>query len=111
MFWIITTVYLNTIFRRPPMWTQPFFLEPMISYLPPEGVVWDVGCGSGRDLRWLKQRGFRVVGLERSPGLARRAAAHAGCRVIQEDFGAFDFFRRRHGRRTPGGCFCSCVLE
>jgi len=30
----------------------------------------ELGCGSGRDLLWLKNRGFHVIGFERSPGLA-----------------------------------------
>ena len=67
------------------------FLEPVVKHLPPRGEVWDVGCGSGRDLLWLKQRGFNAVGLERSWGLARLAAAHSGCQVIQGDFNTFDF--------------------
>ncbi len=67
------------------------FLDPVVKYLPPGGEVWDVGCGSGRDLLWLKQRGFKAVGLERSQGLARLAAAHSGCQVIQGDFNTFDF--------------------
>jgi SAM-dependent methyltransferase len=69
------------------------FLEPVVKYLPPGGEVWDVGCGSGRDLLWLKQRGFKAVGLERSRGLARLAAEHSGCQVIQGDFNTFDFSR------------------
>ncbi|MFK5952884.1 MAG: methyltransferase domain-containing protein, partial [Desulfobacterium sp.] len=69
------------------------FLEPVVKYLPPRGEVWDVGCGSGRDLLWLKQRGFKAVGLERSRGLARLAAAHSGCQVIQGDFNTFEFFQ------------------
>ena len=69
------------------------FLEPVVKYLPPGGEVWDVGCGSGRDLLWLKLRGFKAVGLERSQGLARLAAKHSGCQVIQGDFNTFDFSR------------------
>lgn len=69
------------------------FLDPVVKHIPPGGEVWDVGCGSGRDLLWLKQRGFKAVGLDRSRGLARLAAAHSGCQVIQGDFNTFDFSR------------------
>jgi len=69
------------------------FLDPVVKHLPLRGEVWDVGCGSGRDLLWLKQRGFNAVGLERSQGLVRLAAAHSGCQVIQGDFNTFDFSR------------------
>jgi len=49
------------------------FLEPLARRLPPEAFILDVGCGSGRDLVWMKKRGFEVIGFERSPGLAELA--------------------------------------
>lgn len=67
------------------------FLTPLADRLPADSLVLDVGCGSGRDLLWMKSRGFQVMGLERSPGLAEIARRHAGCRVIQADFEQFDF--------------------
>jgi SAM-dependent methyltransferase len=42
---------------------------------PGSGPVIDVGCGEGRAGRELRQLGFRVVGVERSPTLAGAAAA------------------------------------
>ena len=67
------------------------FLSPLAKLLPPHASVLDIGCGSGRDLHWLKQRGFEVTGLERSPGLARYARESACCPIIEEDFNSFDF--------------------
>jgi len=71
------------------------FLEPLTRHVPvpaPNPVlVLDVGCGSGRDMLWLKQRGYDVLGLERSPGLAELARKHTGCEVLCEDFDVFDF--------------------
>jgi len=67
------------------------FLEPLTRRVPAPALVLDVGCGSGRDLLWLKQRGYDVLGLERSPGLAELARAHAGCEVLCEDCDVFDF--------------------
>ncbi len=67
------------------------FLTPLADRLPDGSLVLDVGCGSGRDLCWMKSKGFRVLGLERSPGLAEIARRHAECRVIQADFEQFDF--------------------
>ena len=45
----------------------------------------------GRDLLWLKRRGYQVTGLERAPELAAMAERAAGCRIIQADFETFDF--------------------
>ena len=51
----------------------------------------DVGCGSGRDLLWMKKRGFEVIGFERSSELAELAGENVGCEVIEGDFETYDF--------------------
>ncbi len=77
------------------------FLEPLTQRLAPGATILDVGCGSGRDLRWFRERGFRPTGLERSPSLAALARAHSGCPVIEADFETHDF---------PGLSFDALVL-
>jgi SAM-dependent methyltransferase len=67
------------------------FLEPLARRLPTEAFILDVGCGSGRDLRWMKKQGFDVIGFERSPELAELARENAGCEVIEGDFETYDF--------------------
>jgi len=67
------------------------FLGPFVAHLSSGDRVLDVGCGSGRDLLWLKRQGMRVTGFEGSPGLAGLARKHAGCPVIEGDFTTFDF--------------------
>jgi len=67
------------------------FLAPLAQRLPAEAFVLDVGCGSGRDLLWMKKRGFDVIGFERSPGLAELARESIGCEVIEGDFETYDF--------------------
>jgi SAM-dependent methyltransferase len=67
------------------------FLAPLAQRLPREAFILDVGCGSGRDLLWMKKRGFDVIGFERSPGLAELARENADCEVIEGDFETYDF--------------------
>ena len=67
------------------------FLEPLARRLPAEAFILDVGCGSGRDLLWMKNKGFEVIGFERSPELAELARENAGCEVIEGDFETYDF--------------------
>jgi cyclopropane fatty-acyl-phospholipid synthase-like methyltransferase len=67
------------------------FLTPFAEKLKPGSTVLDIGCGSGRDLLWLKKRGFNVIGFERSHGLASLAGKNAGCEVIEGDFETYDF--------------------
>jgi SAM-dependent methyltransferase len=67
------------------------FLSSFIERLKPGAHVLDIGCGSGRDLLWLSQKGFRATGFEASPGLAALARKNANCTVIEGDFESFDF--------------------
>ena len=67
------------------------FLDPVAGVLPENAVLLDVGCGSGRDLKWLKARGFTVCGFEKSKGLAKLARENSGCKVIEGDFEIFNF--------------------
>ncbi len=76
--------------RTMPIDPTPF-LKPFADRLPAGATVLDVGCGSGRDMLWLKNRGFSLTGLDRSPGLAGLARAHTGCPVLVGDFRTFDF--------------------
>ena len=67
------------------------FLAPLARRLPAEVFIMDVGCGSGRDLLWMKKRGFEVIGFERSSELAELAGENVGCEVIEGDFETYDF--------------------
>jgi len=69
------------------------FLTPIAIKLKPGATILDIGCGSGRDLLWFKNRGFEVVGFERSPGLAGLVRKNVGCEVIEGDFETYDFSR------------------
>lgn len=50
-------------------------------YVRPEGHIVDVGCGSGRDLRYFQQQGFRVEGIDASEELCRLAREYTGANV------------------------------
>jgi SAM-dependent methyltransferase len=67
------------------------FLFPLVQRLSPGDKILDIGCGSGRDLVWLKNRGFSAVGFERSSRLADLARKHSRCFVIEGDFEHYDF--------------------
>ena len=67
------------------------FLAPLARRLPAGAKVLDVGCGSGRDLLWMKNKGFDVIGFERSSGLAEIAWGNAECEIIEGDFETYDF--------------------
>lgn len=67
------------------------FLGPLLKYLPEKAVIFDIGCGSGRDMAWFKSKGFLAFGLEKSSGMAKLAREKSGCTVIEGDFLSHDF--------------------
>ena len=83
------------------------FLAPLVRHLKPGAGILDVGCGSGRDLKWLKARGFEVTGFERSKGLASLARANASCTVIEGDFESYDF----SGMRMDALVLCGALVH
>jgi len=67
------------------------FLLPLTKHLSPGAWILDVGCGSGRDMLWLKNYGFSVMGFERAPALAELARKSSCCHVTEGDFTTYDF--------------------
>jgi len=56
-----------------------------------KGRVLDIGCGPGRHLLWLQERGVEAVGIDFSPGTVEVARSR-GCReVYVMDVAALDF--------------------
>lgn len=56
----------------------PWFAERLKSYAGPE-KLWalDVGCGSGRDARWMADAGFEVIGIDGSAAMIDHATRNS----------------------------------
>lgn len=61
-------------------------LEEFIRYLPLKGRVLDLGCGSGRDSKYLLQHGFSVDAMDGSDELCQAATNFTGIQVKKMDF-------------------------
>jgi SAM-dependent methyltransferase len=48
-------------------------LNRFIENLPTGASILDIGCGSGRDAKWLKERGFKVYAIDGSHEMVRLA--------------------------------------
>ena len=74
--------------------TLPFRLDTLwntfSSIVSPGAYVLDLGCGSGRDLKELALRGFRVIGLEYSEPLAKIAQEYSRQKVLVGEMRVFD---------------------
>ncbi|MFO7877020.1 MAG: methyltransferase domain-containing protein [Desulfovermiculus sp.] len=69
------------------------FLLPLVRHLSPGARILDVGCGAGRDMLWMENRGFSCVGLDSSPALTELAWRHTGLIVFEADFETFNFHK------------------
>ena len=67
------------------------FLTPLAKRLAPGATILDVGCGSGRDLRWLADHGFKPTGFEQAPKLAKMAKTFCQQNIIEGNFSSYDF--------------------
>jgi SAM-dependent methyltransferase len=52
----------------------------------PPFTLLDFGCGPGRDLKTLADRGHHAIGLDGTERFAAMARIHSGCEVWQQDF-------------------------
>ena len=79
LFWNIQSLTWDDLLQRPRHRER---LEAVLRTMSAEGKpgdqVLDVGCGTGTYSVGLARRGFRVVGLDLSPAMLRRAASKAG---------------------------------
>jgi 2-polyprenyl-3-methyl-5-hydroxy-6-metoxy-1,4-benzoquinol methylase len=64
---------------------------------PPGGFILDAGCGSGRDARAFREKGFSVYAFDACPELAALAAAHADIPVEVRTFADVDEEQRYDG--------------
>jgi len=53
---------------------------------PPPWTILDLGCGPGRDLTRIRDRGHIAIGLEGAARFVAMARAYSGCEVWQQDF-------------------------
>ncbi len=71
--------------------------EKFLSYIPEGGTIIDAGCGSGRDVRYFRSLGYKVIAFDYSIKMVELASAHGGIRVMHTDFLGFDTKEKAHG--------------
>ncbi|RMF55463.1 class I SAM-dependent methyltransferase [Candidatus Woesearchaeota archaeon] len=64
--------YANHTFEIIPQYN----LYQFINFLKGRNVL-DVGCGSGRDIKYLVEEGFNVIGIDASENMVRQAKKNA----------------------------------
>jgi SAM-dependent methyltransferase len=86
-------------------------VENLSPWIPGGGRILDIGCGPGRHMIALAERGYRVVGLDRSAVLLEEAARSQAGRLIRGDMRQLPFepgaFRAALSMFTTFGYFGS----
>lgn len=59
--------------------------ERFLMYLKPGASIIDIGCGSGRDLKYFKEHGYYAEGLDASENLCELANQYSDCKVTCAD--------------------------
>jgi ubiquinone/menaquinone biosynthesis C-methylase UbiE len=57
----------------------------MVRHVGPGGRVIDIGCGSGRDIRWFETHGVQVIGVDLSPRMLAQASVVTAGDLLQMD--------------------------
>ncbi len=60
--------------------------ERFLKYVPEGGKILDFGCGSGRDVKAFRERGYVAEGADRSEELCKLASEYTGVKIKQMDF-------------------------
>lgn len=66
------------------------FYATFCQHLSPGSTILDIGCGSGRDLKYFRNMGYKPIGLEPSAKLARFARQHANCEILETTIQDFE---------------------
>jgi ubiquinone/menaquinone biosynthesis C-methylase UbiE/diadenosine tetraphosphate (Ap4A) HIT family hydrolase len=59
-------------------------LDRFLRLLPEKGTVLDAGCGPGRDVKAMQQRGVEAVGIDTSPAMLREARERVSDAVFRK---------------------------
>jgi cyclopropane fatty-acyl-phospholipid synthase-like methyltransferase len=84
--------YMENVFTKNTLAEVDFLIDEL--NLPSGSTILDMGCGTGRHSVELARRGYRMTGVDLSPGMlaqARQAAQQAGVQLelVQSDARAF----------------------
>ena len=58
------------------------YYRRFLKYVPKGGSIVDMGCGSGRDMKYFAEAGYSASGVDASEGMCRVAHEYSGCPVV-----------------------------
>src|SRR5690606_32035903 len=79
---------------------------PFLRYLPEQGSILDLGCGSGRDSFAFKNKGYQVEAIDYSAELVKKAKELTGIEVRQQSF-----YELNESEKYDGIWACASLLH
>ena len=80
--------------------------DRFLKYVRPGGKIVDIGAGSGRDLKYFKEKGYAAEGIDASEELCKLASDHTGVQVICTQIQDW-----KPGRQYAGIWACASLLH
>jgi SAM-dependent methyltransferase len=71
-------VNASEYFQRTVSADMTHLYDRFLPHVPPGARILDAGCGSGRDLRVFRDRGYRAIGVDAAPALVEIARSYSG---------------------------------
>ncbi len=56
--------------------------EHFLKFVPKGGRIVDMGCGSGRDLKFFHEAGYDISGVDASEQMCKTAREYSNCKVV-----------------------------
>lgn len=79
-----------------------FFLK----YIPSDGYILDLGCGSGRDSLYFKENGYKIKAIDGSNKMCEKASEY-----IKEDVQCIEFDNINYDKIFDGVWACASLLH
>ena len=74
-----------------------YLYQDFLKHIPINGKILDLGCGSGRDSKYFKDEGYKVVSVDASPSLCSMAKDNLGIDVICKRFDELNYKEEFNG--------------
>ncbi|PKM68379.1 MAG: hypothetical protein CVU95_04040 [Firmicutes bacterium HGW-Firmicutes-2] len=72
-------------------------MDEFLAFVPEEGIILDLGCGSGRDSLEFQRRGYQVVAVDGSQAMIDHATKILGNHAVCSTFDEYGTDTRFHG--------------
>lgn len=86
-----TKEFWASFYKKKTASTEPSsFAEFCLDWLPNDGIVFELGCGNGRDAAYLASKGYEVIACDQCPVALSMIEPSSHLTLLQTDFNQLD---------------------